>query len=325
MSSRKRSFIYDNLAHLVEAGVPLVRATRTAGATGGGPIARALRGISKDLEAGSTIGEGMRQWPRIFSPLDTMVVEVSDHSGNLPEGLRMLSKWYDLITKIRNTLILGLIWPVLCLHIAAIVFPIPHLAQSNWDFSEYGRSVIGILMCFYIPVITIIAVVKLAGHNSPLRRVLDEIVLVIPVLGGAVRDMAISRYCLAFSMMARAGVSVITTTQRAAELCGNAAMAVHLAGGCEAVKLGNQVVEGFGKGLPLEFIEMWRVGEETGDLAAVAARLAKSYEERMVFKFMMVAQWLPYIIYAAVSLMIVFMIITLLGQIGGFYQGLSNW
>ena len=266
------------------------RATRTAGATGGGPIAHALRRISKDLETGSTVGEGMRKWPRIFPPLDTMVVEVSDHSGNLPEGLRMLSKWYDLITKIRNTLILGLIWPVFCLHIAAFVFPVPHLAQSNWDFGEYGRSVIGILMAFYIPVIIIIVLMKLPGHHGPLRRALDEVILVIPVLGGAVRDMAISRYCLAFSMMARAGVSASLPRSVQPNSAAMPRWRHRLAGGAEAVKLGNQVVEGFGRGLPLEFVEMWRVGEETGDLATAAARLAKSYEERMVFKFMLVAQ-----------------------------------
>jgi type II secretory pathway component PulF len=315
--SVRRSQVYYNLAHLVAAGVPILRAAKTAGAGMRGKVARAIVEISRDMERGSTIGEGMKKRPDVFPPLDVMVVEVADSSGSLPTGLRMLAQWYELMARVRRTLISGMVLPIVVLNVAAFVYPVPQFLLSGLTPAGYIRQVVTTLMAFYVPIVAIVTLIKLSGSRGIARQVIDEVAIRIPVLGGALREMALSRYCLAFSMMSNAGVSVVTTAQSASELTGNSVIGRRLAGGAAAAKAGNPVVEGFSGALPMDFVEMWRVGEETGDMAAATARMAARYEERAERKFVELAVWLPRIFYFFVCLMIIRMIFSIMGHITG--------
>jgi type IV pilus assembly protein PilC len=315
MSLRKRSYVYHNFAHLVGAGVPIVRATKAAGAGTRGSVTRAMANMSEDIEKrGLTVAEAMRRRPGVFAPLDVMVVEVADNSGNLPDGFRLLGDWYELMARIRGIIISGMILPIIVLNIAAVVYPIPRFIFTKMTKMQYMWSVFDTLMLFYVPVMVILILLNYSGTRGTVRRIIDAIAIRIPILGIAIRDMALSRYCHAFSMMAKAGMSVVTAAQQSADMCGNMSIGRRLAGGVEAAKLGNPVVEGFKPGLPLEFLEMWRVGEETGDMATVTGRLAKRYEDRMVMMFTEVARWLPRVFYFFVCLLLIKMIFTMAGS-----------
>jgi type IV pilus assembly protein PilC len=317
----RRSQVYDNLSHLVAAGVPIVRATRTAGGTTRGKISRALVSISSDLERGSTFGEALRQRPQAFPPLDVMVLDVADNSGHLPDGLRMLSSWYELMARIKRKVISGMVLPIVVLNMAAFVYPLPTmLIKGGMTWQGYLLQVFEILLCFYVPIVVVVTVVKLSSGRSAVRGLLDSVAIRIPVLGWAIRDMALARYCHACAMMAKAGVPAITTAQDAALLTGNAVMGARLGGGADAARAGNLISEGFSHKLPADFVEMWKVGEETGDMERTAARMAARYEESADRKFVELATWLPRIFYFFVCAMIVMMIFKMLGVYVGTWE-----
>jgi type IV pilus assembly protein PilC len=319
MSLRKKSNACFSLAQMVAAGMPIIRATRTAGAGTRGPIGRTLVRMSGEIEKGGMLlADAMRKHPHVFTPMDVMVVEVADNYGNLPEGLRMLANWYELMGRIKRIILTGMIMPLVTLNVAAFVFPLPALVTSGFDFSQYLRTVAMVLAAFYVPILTLAFLISASGSRGRVRKAVDHVAFYVPMLGGALRAMALSRYCMAFGMMARSGVSVITTAERSAELCGNAVMEKRLAGGAVAARQGNPVVEGFSKRLPFEFVEMWRVGEETGDMGSMTSRMAKTYEEQMVWGFTALARGLPWVLYGLVSIAIVIMIFKLMG----FYLGM---
>jgi type IV pilus assembly protein PilC len=324
MSLKKRSNAYFSLAQMTAAGMSIVRSTRMVGTGIKGRIGRAMVRVSTDIERdGMLLSEAMRKHPRIFPPMDVIVVEVSDNSGNLPEGLRMLAGWYELIGRIRSIILSGMIFPIAMLNIAAFVFPLPDLVTSGFNLQRYLGIAVAVLLAFYVPIIVVVLLVRLSGSHGKVRRALDHVVYYVPVLGGAVRAMALSRYCMAFGMMARSGTSVITTARSAAELCGNALMEKRLIGGADSARAGNPVVDGF-RDLPFEFVEMWRIGEETGDIVTVTTRMARTYEEQMVFRFTAVAKAIPWILYAMVSIMIIIMVFMLASRITGTITGLMN-
>jgi type IV pilus assembly protein PilC len=325
MNPRTKSNAYFSLAQMVAAGMPIVRSTSTVAKGRHNRFGRALLKVSKDIEKGGMLlADAMRSHPRAFSPMDVMVVEVADNSGNLPEGLRMLANWYELTARTSGIILRGIIMPLVILHVAAFVYPLPGLVTSGFNTSIYFRSVITTLLIFYIPIIFLAILVKLSGSRGALRKVIDYVAFHIPVLGGAIQAMALSRYCMAFGMMARAGVSVITAAESSARLCGNALMEKRLAPGAQSARLGNPVVDGFSSWLPYEFTEMWRVGEETGDIGTTTERLARTYEEQMIHRFTMVARALPWILYALVSLMIIYMIFSMAGVYIGMINNAGN-
>jgi type II secretory pathway component PulF len=69
--------------------------------------------------------------------------------------------------------------------------------------------------------------------------------------------------------------------------------------------------------LPAEFIAVWQVGEETGDLDESAARLGKLYGENADRRFQAVAAWTPRLIYAVVSAVMIYFIFKGFSQIYG--------
>lgn len=58
----------------------------------------------------------------------------------------------------------------------------------------------------------------------------------------------------------------------------------------------------------MDFLEIWRVGEEAGKLDDVTKRLADDNAEAAEFWFNEFARWLPRVIYALVALLMIYYI-----------------
>ena len=75
--------------------------------------------------------------------------------------------------------------------------------------------------------------------------------------------------------------------------------------------MGKNVSEGFSKRIPQYMQELWATGEVTGKMDETSDRLANITQEIADKKFDAVRDWVPRIIYAMVSIMIVMMILKL--------------
>jgi type II secretory pathway component PulF len=96
---------------------------------------------------------------------------------------------------------------------------------------------------------------------------------------------------------------------------GNVVVAELFEPGTASAKAGNPVSAGFATQLPAEFISIWRVGEETGELDNVTKRLADGNGQAAEFMFGEVAQWFPRLVYLLVAILIIAYIIRNLGII----------
>ena len=75
--------------------------------------------------------------------------------------------------------------------------------------------------------------------------------------------------------------------------------------------------EGLSKELPLDLVEMWKTGEETGMLDDVTKRLADNYSEQAEFWFANFACWFPRFVYLLICIVLIIMIFNLAGSIWG--------
>ena len=85
----------------------------------------------------------------------------------------------------------------------------------------------------------------------------------------------------------------------------------------EKVKLGEEMSAGFSKLLPSEFIALWEVGEESGELDDSARRLADMHAFNAELRFTAIAQWVPRIIYGIVCMVMIYYILKGFSQIYG--------
>lgn len=320
----KRSAIYHNMYTMLDAGLDILRVFKTLNQGLQGSYKRSWEKLEQSVVAGASIAEAMKQQGGAFDKFDILMVAAAERSGNLPKALELLSKWYEfrhrIITKIRS----GLIFPFLVLNIAAFVYPLPGFVVGEITRNEYFGMVWTVLSIFYIPTICILVILYLGKKIPILKYALDYIVLWIPALGKGIFNLSLSRYCRSFYMLSSAGLGAIETAQTACELTGNAVVKRLLQGGAGAARAGSNTSEGFiAEQLSAEFVDLWHVGEESGTMDKVTAKLADISADRAEFCFETFANWLPKVIYACVCIMIIIQIFKVFSNIyGGLGVGL---
>jgi len=301
----KRAIIYQNLSVMVQAGVPLLRSLRSVASAGRGQMQTVLLALAEEVASGHTLAEAMAGVGRVFEPLEIAAVEAGELSGNLAESLKQLSDWHDLLRRLKQIVVTGLLLPVLLLHVTAVVAPLIGFLLGSLSTAEYLIQVAETLALLYVPLALVLVVRQLKTLSTPLRTLLDAALLRVPWLGGAIRDLSLSRFCRAFHMLYTAGVPLVQATQRAAEASGNAVMNKRLGSTVESVRRGNLMSQGFSRRLPRDFLERWRIGEESGALDDTVRRLAETLAEQAQAKLVEFFKWLPRLVYVAVCLVMI--------------------
>ena len=304
---------------MLEAGVPIVRALDISAKAAGGDFRRAWRDVSQAVQQGEGLAQAMRKHPKVFAQLDVAIVEAGEVSGDLPASLRRLAQWYSFFGQMKRKVTAGMALPVIVLTAAALVAPFPSYVLKNISGSGYWCRVLIPLAVLFVPVTAVWCIMRGTNRGGPLRIALDWMALKIPVLGRAVKQLALSRYLRAFHTLFKAGVPVIRCAEMSAELTGNAIVARWVIDAARTAQEGYPLSEGFTRQFPRQYLEAWQVGEETGKLAQVTERLASQAEDRSLWMIEQIGKWLPIIIYTIVAIWIIKMILTIWGSI---YSGI---
>lgn len=312
--ANKLETIYHNLSIMFEAGVPILKALRTAGAAGKSRWQRAFNRLADHAAEGDALADAMSKDPRRFVPLDVQLVRVGEESGNLPLMLRELSGWYALCNRLNRQIRSGLTLPVMIFHFAAIFVPgmdylTSELTGGNMTLNDMYWDIIHFLSFMYVPAGIILFIINCTPKTGPLRWLMDLITLQIPFIGYAFKQLALSRFCQNFHLCYSAGVPMLRTCQVAIDSTGNAIVANWFKPAIEVIREGKQVSDGLPvHHLSAEFIASWQNGEEAGKLDFATAKLAQHATEKAENMFQQIAAWLPRIVYGLVSLFIIKMI-----------------
>ncbi len=301
----QRALIYNNLSVTLAAGLPILRSIPTSISGMKGTIPTAFEALAKSVSIGGGLAETMAKYPRAFSQIDVLVVEAGEVSGNLSECLKLLSHWYRFCDRLRHIVISGMMLPLILILLVAILDPATALFLGRINITQYLFQVLGTLALFYGPAAVIFAVVHLTPRTGFFRRRLDSLTLRIPVLGRAVRQLALSRYCHLFYMLFKGGLPIVQCAKKASEHTGNILITDMLSGGASSAIAGNPVSDGFSQNLPKDFIDSWQIGEQTGELDNVVRRLAKTSTEMSERVFVELGKWIPKLVYFLVCLYMV--------------------
>jgi type IV pilus assembly protein PilC len=299
---------YHNLAAMLEAGVSLLRSLNTVGEGLDPRMQKAFLTLADGVSKGTPLAETMSQNPKLFDPVDIMLIQVGETSGNLPELIGLLSKWHELSQRMVRKMLSGLLLPVLVLTIAAFVAPVPGFVLGGWGVGGYLFTVVRILLLFCVPAALIVLVIRKTPQTGPLRRLLDHVVLRIPLLGRAMYRFALSRFCWAFHMLCRAAVPATDSVGMAISVAGNTVVGDLFRPAVDSVRAGEPICEGLSPKLPTELVEIWRVGEETGQLDDVTKRLAENNADAAEFWLDQFVRWFPRFLYLLVCIMMIYYI-----------------
>ena len=299
--------VYNNLSTMLEAGLPVRRCLQTAISPVKGTGRRAWEDVSQSVLAGDGLAQAMRKHPREFAQLDVLLVEAGEVSGELPETMKHLSQWYSFREQMKKLVKSGMTLPILVLIAGAFVMPFPRWFRpggiSGWEYLLRASVPLAALL---VPIVAIWAIVRYTPKTGTMRKRLDGAALKIPLVGQAVKQLALSRYLRAFHTLFKAGLPIVQCAQASAEITGNAVVREWLEPGAQSARAGHPVSEGFGPEFPRDFLDVWMVGEESGKLEDAIERLAKIAAEKAEWMITRIAKWLPKLIYGIIAMWLIY-------------------
>ena len=299
---KEKAVFASKLAALVDAGVPIVRSLDLMASQQKSPMfKRALTKVSLDVNEGIALGSAIREWPKVFDQLSIAMVEAGEAGGVLDEALKRLAKLLEDNAKLQNQIKGAMGYPVAVLVIAILVFlgmtifliptfagifedlgaELPVFTQLLVNFSELLRSTIALYIVGVLLLIIWLFARYYDTHNG--RRVIDRLILKLPLFGELILMTATAQFCRIFSSLTRAGVPILMSMEISSQTAGNSIIsdAILASRGMvqEGVLLSTALIRQ--KVLPDMALNMLAIGEETGEMDKMLSKVADFYEDEV--------------------------------------------
>ncbi|MFP4052342.1 MAG: type II secretion system F family protein [Phycisphaerae bacterium] len=295
---RHLATLYGQLADLLRAGVPLVRALETLSrATTNPTLKRAVGNVREAVSEGETLADAMAQHPEVFRTLHVAMVRAGERAGFLEDVFANLGEFLerqdDLQSKVRGALIYPAVLVVVGLLVMVIVLlwmvpkfegvfegmSLPLATEILFAVStamrEYSLLLLGGIAAGIAALV--------AGIRSETgRQMWDRGKLKVPVLGGVLRSLCITRFCRILGTMLRNGVPILQAMNISRDAAGNVVLAETIDKAAESVRAGEPLADPLrDSGLfPPEILEMIAVAEESNQLEKVLVEIADTVERR---------------------------------------------
>ncbi len=290
------------LATMLAAGIPLVQAFEIVGVGHDNPaMQKLILSIKGDVEGGSSLAEALAKHPLYFDDLFINLVEAGEQAGALETLLDKIATYKEKTEAIKKKIKKALTYPAAVLVVAFIVttilliFVIPafeDLFQGfGADLPTFTRMVIDLSQFVrekggYIAGLAgsgIAAFFWFKKRSRPMRHALDRMTLKIPVVGPIMQKASIARYARTLSTMFAAGVPLVEALQSVAGATGNIVYEQGVLQMRDEVATGQRLQQSMENTdlFPNMVIQMIAVGEESGSLDEMSAKVADFYEEEV--------------------------------------------
>ena len=284
---------------MIDAGLPLVQCLEILGQQESDKNFReVILQTRAEVEGGSALADAMRKNPAVFDSLYTNMMAAGEAGGILDTILTRLATYIEKNVKLIAQVKAAMTYPIAVMVIAGIVVGailwkvIPTFATLFEGLGATLPTLIVIAlsnsMVNYMPFVIVGGVVLTFAFRqfyatAQGRRVVDGILLKTPVLGMIFRKVAVARFCRTLSTLLGSGVPILEGLDITAKTAGNAVIedAIMLTRG--AIERGETISAPLRetKVFPPMVTQMINVGEQTGALDTMLAKIADFYEEEV--------------------------------------------
>jgi type IV pilus assembly protein PilC len=292
-----------NLGSMIEAGLSVTRALSVMEKqTKNVKLKQVLLTLNDDISKGKTLSDSMKGIPGdIFSQLFISMVKAGEESGNLANSLKIVAlqmdKSYALSRKVKGALIYPtvIISVMIVIGILMMVYMVPTLTATfkglNIELPLSTRVIIAISdfirSHYFILAGAVIATgvaLFLFLKSKRGKRIVDYIVVRIPIIGLIVREVNAARTARTLSSLLSSGVDVVVALGVTKEVLQNSYYKDVLGSALTNIEKGEPISSIFIKNeklYPIFVGEMMSVGEETGKMSDMLLGIATFYEDEV--------------------------------------------
>jgi type IV pilus assembly protein PilC len=289
-------------ATMIDAGLPLVQcldllATETENRT----FKKVLFEIKETVEAGSTFADALGKHPKVFNNLYVQMVKAGEIGGILDTILNRLALSMEKTARLKKQIKSAMVYPAIVVSVAVVVIAVllifvipvfskmfkemgaelPWLTQKVVDMSNwlihfgflYVLLTVGSLITAYV----------LINKNAKGQFMLHSFYLKIPVIGDLIKKTAVASFTRTLGTLISSGVPIMDGLEIVARVAGNRVVEKELTHVRSSIAEGKTLSEPMreSKVFPHMVVQMIGVGEQTGALDTMLAKIADFYEEEV--------------------------------------------
>ncbi len=289
------------LSTMVSAGVPIVQGLSILAEQMGNPVFRkVISGLREDIESGVSIAEAMKRQPEVFSELYVAMIHAGEVGGILDIILERLSTYLESAEKLRGKIKGAMTYPIVVSFIAAgvtifllvVVIPtfkmifegfgakLPLPTQILIGLSEFLKSYI--FLVIGVPVAIFIGL-KQWYKTEKGKTFFDTKFLKLPLFGTLLRKVAVAKFTRTLGTLVKSGVPILQAMDTVAKTSGNKVIENAIFKARDSIRDGEKIAEPLKRSavFPPMVTQMITVGEETGNLDTMLAKIADFYDQEV--------------------------------------------
>jgi type II secretory pathway component PulF len=287
------------LAIMLSSGVPLLSCLEAlTEQAGSDSMRKVLDGLIASINSGQSLSQAMANYPGVFDTMYVNMVKAGESAGVLEQILTRLSEFIEHDLEIRRNIKKAMRYPIIVLSAlaaaftGAVVFIIPKFAKlfiaQGVELPLPTRIMIGLsnIVVNYWWLIIICMVALIAGLISFARTpkgayFFDLVKLKTPIFKEIFLKSAISRFSHMLETLTRAGIQIIKALETTEATVGNLVIAQDIGRARVEVEQGISLADALRKSpwFPSMTIRMISVGEQSGNMEAMLANIAKQFDE----------------------------------------------
>lgn len=338
LSKKARLAFYDQMSTLVGSGVPLIDSLSLIQAQEKNKNVKKLYAeMIHEINGGLSLAESMEFFPHVFPKMQSALVEAAEASGNLKEVLAELVEEMeasqDFLKKVTGAMVYPIILVFLALTLTTgmMIFVIPKIAnmyeQSNVALPALTQIVINIsdFMVHYWPIL----LGGIIGGSTGLylffarlnfgRLMWEKFISIIPVAGRISKEKNIMMIASNMSMLMKSGVLITEAFAITEKTISNLHYQKALEEIRQGVVMGKEVSQMMGlvdikaqkfkehKLFPLQMAQLIHIGEKTGNIANMLAKVKKNYHKSIDYTLRNIS--------TMIEPLMIFMVAALVGSI----------
>jgi type IV pilus assembly protein PilC len=286
---------------MVDAGLPIAQCLGILGEQSDSKTLRSVTTqIAREVEAGGTLADSFRKFPRTFDDLFTNMIQVGESGGVLDVVLQRLSGYIEKAASLKRKVKSAMVYPATIISVAILViifmmtFVIPTFAtmfasmgadlplptQIVLWMSAFTRSYILFIIG---AMVAMVFVVKKYYATEQGSMIIDRFMLRVPVIGMLLRKVAVARFTRTLGTLISSGVPILEGLRITARSAGNRVVEKAVLQARAAVTAGRTLAEPLKTSavFPPMVVHMISVGENTGALDQMLGKVADFYDDEV--------------------------------------------
>jgi type IV pilus assembly protein PilC len=287
------------LSTMITSGLPLVQSLDILSSQLENATFRAItKNMKEKIEGGSRFAETLRDYPKCFDELYVSLVVAGEEGGMLDTVLIRLANYIEKSEKLKKKIKTALIYPAAIVFVAIavvlvlllFVIPVfeglflsfgkalPAPTQFVINISKFIKSAIWYLIGGAVGGVFLL---RRYYRTEKGQRVIDRLMLRIPVLGILLQKASVARVTRTLSTLLSSGVSILESLSIVAKTAGNKVIEDALFTARADISEGRSISDPLKESgvFPPMTVQMIQVGESTGALDSMLNKIADFYEE----------------------------------------------